>query len=154
MSRLVALPQAGFEALAALHAQAFERPWSAAEIETLAAAPGALGLAAEDDGALFGFVLIRAVAGEAEVLTLAVDPAQRRQGLGRALMQAASSAAAGAGAEEIFLEVAEDNLAALALYTGAGFAPVGRRPAYYPRKTGAVDAILLRARLNSGPPVG
>ncbi len=153
MSRLVALRDAGFEALAVLHAQAFDRPWSAAEIETMAAAHGAFGIAAMDGRALLGFILLRALAGEAEVLTIAVDPRRRREGLGRALIEAAAATAAIAGAEEIFLEVAEDNPAAIGLYEQAGYEPVGRRPGYYPRAGRAVDAILLRARLNSAPGV-
>ena len=151
MSRLVALRDAGFEALAALHAQSFDRPWDADEIEAMAASHGALGLAAMEGRELLGFILLRALAGEAEVLTIAVDPTKRRQGVGRALIAAAAGAAASCGAEEIFLEVAEDNAAAIGLYEGAGYEPVGRRPGYYPRRGGAVDAILLRARLNTAP---
>lgn len=149
MSRLVALRDAGFEALAALHAEAFDRPWASDEIETMAAAHGAFGVAAMEGRDLLGFILLRAMAGEAEVLTVAVAAGRRRQGVGRALVEAAAATARSVGAEEIFLEVAQDNPAAIALYEEAGYETVGRRPGYYPRAKGAVDAILLRARLNS-----
>lgn len=151
MSRLVALRDAGFEALAVLHAGAFERPWSSDEIETMAAAFGAFGMAAMEGREVLGFILLRAMAGEAEVLTIAVAAGHRRQGVGRALIEAAAATAKSVGAEEIFLEVAEDNPAAIGLYEQAGYEPVGRRAGYYPRSGGAVDAILLRARLNSAP---
>lgn len=154
MSRLVALRDAGFEALAALHAKAFDRPWSVAEIETMADGHGAFGIAAIEGGELLGFILLRAMAGEAEVLTVAVEAGRRRQGVGQALVEAAAATARSVGAQEIFLEVAEDNPAAIGLYGKAGYEPVGRRPGYYPRARGAVDAILLRARLNSAPAVG
>jgi ribosomal-protein-alanine N-acetyltransferase len=97
-----------------------------------------------------GLVLMRAIAGEAEVLTLAVHPAHRRHGLGRAVLQAGLDLAAAAAAEAVFLEVAADNAAALALYRVAGFEAVGRRAGYYARAAGAgMDALVLRRTLNS-----
>jgi ribosomal-protein-alanine N-acetyltransferase len=53
----------------------------------------------------------------------------------------------------MFLEVAEDNLAARALYDGAGFAVAGRRRDYYGHADGSrSDALVLRLDLNSGRP--
>ena len=54
-----------------------------------------------------GFILARAAGGEAEILTLAVMPAARRQGIGRALVPAAARHAQGLGAESLFLEVGD-----------------------------------------------
>ena len=130
--------------LAALHAAAFDHPWDAAALQALLAGPGVIALADAD-----GFILIRVVADEAEILTLAVAPGARRQGLGRRLVEVAARQAAGQGAASLFLEVAADNAAALALYQGAGFEPVGRRSGYYPRSGGlAVDAMVLKRPLN------
>ena len=141
------------ESLAALHATAFEAPWSAAALAEIIVAPFTLALQAAPSatGAPIGFILARAVAGEAEILTLAVDPAVRQRGLGRALVEAAAGTALVAGAETMWLEVAHDNAPALALYAAAGFEEVGRRRGYYPRADGAVDALTLRRRLNSAP---
>jgi ribosomal-protein-alanine N-acetyltransferase len=101
------------------------------------------------DGArLDGFILCRAIAGEAEVLTLAVKPAARNAGLGRALLESAMGAARSTGAEAMFLEVAADNPAAIKLYTNAGFTRIGARPGYYARPGGAADALVLRRDLN------
>jgi ribosomal-protein-alanine N-acetyltransferase len=131
--------------LAALHAAAFEAPWSAADISGLLAGPGAYALTLPD-----GFILARALAGEAEVITLAVRPAARRHGLASALLQAATVQALAAGAETLFLEVAEDNAPAIALYGRSGFSLVGRRRGYYARPGGAgpVDALIMRLSLN------
>lgn len=134
------IPSSDAAALAALHATAFDRPWGEAEIAALLATPRVVALA--EPGA--GFVMVRAVADEAEILTLAVVPAARRRGLGRRLVEAAAAWAESAGAASLFLEVAEDNVAARALYAATGFAEAGRRPGYYARAgAAAVDALVL-----------
>ena len=70
-----------------------------------------------------------------------------------ALLAAAIGLAQESGAESMFLEVAEDNAAALALYAKAGFTEAGRRRGYYRRSGGtAVDARVLRLDLNSRRP--
>lgn len=138
------LAAADAEEAAAVHAQAFAAPWTADDIAALLTRPEVSGLTAPG-----GFILTRTIAGEAEVLTLAVAPAQRRRGLARALLAQALDAAREAGAQAAFLEVAADNQAAIALYEGAGFARVGLRRGYYSRPTGAADALVLRRDLNS-----
>ena len=122
-------------ALAALHAQCFDRPWSSAAFENLLAG------AAVAFGTADGFILLQAVPPEAEVLTLAVAPAARRHGLARRLL---ALAAAQLKVERMFLEVAADNAAARALYAACGYAETGRRPAYYKSSGGAVDAVLMQ----------
>ncbi|MBX9574458.1 MAG: GNAT family N-acetyltransferase [Caulobacteraceae bacterium] len=128
-----------FEALAAIHAEAFDGSWDAVALEGLVDRPGAV-LEAEADG----FALLQVAGDEAEVLTLAIRRDARRRGLARRLALAAVRRAADRGARRIFLEVAEDNAAARALYAGLGFEPAGRRPRYYARADGdPVDALLL-----------
>ena len=127
------------EALAALHAEAFETPWDAASLTALLDSPGVFAVEQPD-----GFILIRVVADEAEILTLAVRPAARRSGLGGRLVEAAVVRAAALGAERMFLEVAEDNVAARGLYARAGFREAGRRRGYYARSDGSrEDALIL-----------
>ncbi|MCD9148271.1 GNAT family N-acetyltransferase [Pseudophaeobacter flagellatus] len=131
--------------MAQIHAAAFtqSRPWSQTEFTALLDSP--LVLACGDARA---FALVRLVAGEAELLTLATHPAHQRQGLGRAVMQAWQSQAKLRGATESFLEVAADNAPALLLYESEGFAACGRRRGYYPRANGAsVDAIVMQRGL-------
>lgn len=131
--------------LAAIHAEAFATPWSEAELDALAAQLGVL-VVAEDDG----FIMLRVVLDEAEILTLAVRPAARRRGVGARLTGRGALEAARAGARRIFLEVAEDNSAALALYARAGFVPTGRRKGYYPSADGGrTDAVVMSLDLSS-----
>jgi len=133
--------------LARVHAAAFEHAWSGEEIAQLLDSPGGFALMIEGAGPV-AFILCRAIAGEAEILTIAVDPAFRRQGLARALIEAAAAAARLAGAEAMFLEVADDNAAALGLYETVGFARAGLRRGYYDRgPQGCVDALVMRLDL-------
>ncbi|MBN9546135.1 MAG: GNAT family N-acetyltransferase [Alphaproteobacteria bacterium] len=130
--------------LADLHAACFSDPWDARAIRELFAGPGVFAFFLAD-----GLILARAAGGEAEILTLAVAPSARRRGYGRQLVAAAAHHAAASGASALFLEVADDNIAAQTLYRGLGFVPVGRRKAYY----GGRDADVLKAILplpNSG----
>jgi len=127
--------------MARLHARAFtrERPWSVEEFAALLESPHVF--AAGDARA---FALGRAVAGEAELLTLATDPANRRLGLGRGVLAAFEAGARDRGAAEGFLEVAADNTAALALYRGAGWQEAARRAGYYARaEARAADAVIM-----------
>lgn len=134
------------EAMARLHARAFDgqgRAWSSEEFETLLQSPHVVTV-----GGTRCFALGRVVAGEAELLTIATDPDHQGQGLGRACLLRYESEALHRGAEAFFLEVAEDNPAARALYARAGYAEVARRTGYYARPDGgAVDAMVLRKEI-------
>ncbi len=132
--------------LAAIHAASFTRPapWSADEIASTLSAPGAF-LLTEPQAFLIG----RVIADEAELLTLAVAPAARRQGLGARLLARFALAAAEKGAITAFLEVAADNAAAISLYAGAGWTDAGLRRGYYRDPIGgpAIDARVMSYRL-------
>lgn len=136
--------------LAELHRSAFEtgppgqETWSPEVMEQLLRMPGSEALIAELEGQAQGMLLFRLAADEGEILTLAVAPAARRNGCATALMGAAVGLFTGLGIKSLFLEVAEDNTAALALYTALGFARAGHRKAYYTRSGGATaDALIL-----------
>ena len=135
-----ALPDGLPDALAATHRAAndFDRPWTAAEFAALLGAPGVV-----LTGDATAFVLGRVTLDEAEVLTLATHPDHRRQGRARSALDAFVAGAARAGATRVLLDVAADNTAARALYVGAGFVQVARRPRYFARAGGAVDAIVM-----------
>jgi ribosomal-protein-alanine N-acetyltransferase len=133
--------------LAALHGACFATAWGADEVATLAAMPGAFVGVVETER-VAGFVLARVAADEAEIITICVHPAARRRGLGRALLAFALARAAAAGAARLFIEVAADNAAALALYRAAGFEAAGRRRAYY--ADSGQDALVMRRVLASG----
>ena len=134
--------------LAALHAASFPADfWDEPVFAKLLSETHCFALVISPDENPQGFILLRVAAGEAELLTLAVTPHFRKRGLAKALLQEGIAACGGRGASEIFLEVAEDNTAARALYALAGFAEVGRRLRYYGRPTGTADALILKRPL-------
>jgi ribosomal-protein-alanine N-acetyltransferase len=133
---------------ARIHATGFAYPWSVAEMEALIADPAAVGTSALDPASakLRGFALSRVAADEAEVLTIAVDPALRRAGVGRDLLRAHLGAVAAAGAAKLFLEVDEANAAALALYARERFVKVGERRGYYKKPNGKPASAWVMRR--------
>jgi ribosomal-protein-alanine N-acetyltransferase len=130
--------------MALLHGASFTLPppWSEAEIAATIASPFSFVLTRDA-----GFLLGQVVAGEAELLTLAVVPAARRQGTGRALVEAFLTESRARGAVVAFLEVAETNGAARSVYAAAGFTQTGRRKGYYRGAGQVVDAILMARNL-------
>lgn len=135
---------------AALHRARFPQPWNDGELHSLLSQEAVFGFLALKEGALGrtagGFVLSRAVAGEAEILTIGVDRRFERAGLGWRLMQAALREARQRGAEDVFLEVDEVNLAACGLYAKLGFIKVGERKAYYAAADGSRSTALVMRR--------
>ena len=132
--------------LADLHARAFDKPWSEAELAKILDNQATFALIARA-GAPQGFVIAWAAAGEAEILTVAVVPEARRKGVGASLVTAAGVTALVRGASYMHLEVAENNLAARALYLKLGYEEAGRRNAYYAGEGGAVDAVMMHRAL-------
>ena len=134
-------------ALAAIHHAAFPpgQRWGADAMVLQLELPGVFVLY----HARGGMVMARIAADEAEILTLAVLPEQRRQGLGRTLLAEAVRQCEAHGAAVLFLEVATRNAAARALYAGMGFEELGRRRGYY---ADGDDALTLRLALGPAGP--
>ena len=128
--------------MAVVHAQCFplRERWGVGAITLQLEMPGSFGLLDEAGG----LVMWRVAADEAELLTLAVDPALQRQRIGTALARGAMQLARARGAAQMFLEVAVTNEAARGLYERCGFLRVGRRSKYY---SDGSDALVLRAEL-------
>jgi ribosomal-protein-alanine N-acetyltransferase len=126
--------------LAALHAAAFrvDRPWSAEEFASLLDNRFSLLIPHPH-----GFALIRTILDESELLTLAVDPLYRRQGIALSLLESWLYSLETLHSRA-FLEVAADNVGAIALYHRFGFTTRSTRTAYYTRQTSdPVDALLM-----------
>jgi ribosomal-protein-alanine N-acetyltransferase len=135
-----------------LHGERFPRPWNDGEFYSLLAQEPVFGFVARQTNAFLkkplpGFVLARHVAGEGEILSVAVHAKLGRTGLGWRLMQAALREAHGRGGETMFLEVDSTNAPALGLYRKLGFEKVGERQAYYVDEKGAKSTALVMRRV-------
>ncbi|MCO5064083.1 MAG: GNAT family N-acetyltransferase [Rhizobiaceae bacterium] len=156
VSREYALEELGHEhagMLSALHQEDFVRPWSSEEFSSLLDEDTIFGFGGKEVGYpgsdIAGFVLARLAAGEAEILTVAVARARRREGLGWRLMDAVLRKLHADRAEALFLEVDETNAPAIALYRRLGFHQVGKRPNYYESNGphGRTNALVMRRDL-------
>lgn len=138
------------EDIARCHGGLFETPWDTAAIQGLLAHPGSTALIARlgHPQQVVGFILAQLAADEAEILSFGVAKDFQRNGIGKKLLDGLSRAAKRAEAKRLFLEVADDNIPALVLYSRSGFKEVGRRKGYYQRANGAnADALVLALAL-------
>ena len=109
---------------------AFGEAWSPAQCLGMLALPGVWLTLAGDGDLLVGFAMARVVAGDGELLLLAVSPEARGRGVGAALLRSIVADARARTAERLHLEVRAGN-GAVALYGAHGFAQVGERRGYY-----------------------
>lgn len=134
--------------LALMHAESFgDARWSRAQIAGSLALETTLARVVVEQGTANGFIICQLTGGEAEILTVCVSPIKRQRKLGTLLLNEAMKDAKAKGSRVMFLEVAADNVAALALYAKAGFREKGRRPVYYKRENGSVDALRMEREL-------
>ena len=146
MIQIVPMDQTHVEAVAALEKQCFADPWSLQSIAGELTNPLALWLVAVTDaGTVAGYAGSQFVLDEADVMNVAVSPAERRSGTGSQLMLALMRELAGRGIRILTLEVRTSNTAAVSMYDRLGFKQVGRRTRYYFHPV--EDALILRAEL-------
>lgn len=133
--------------LARIHGQSFYRGWPTADFQSFLEDRNTPAyIACDAKRRIAGFALIRTVADEAELLTIAVEPRWRGKGVGRALMEAAFADLMMSPARRMFLEVDEQNHAAIRLYQKLGFSTISSRKGYYPRADGSAATALVMAR--------
>ena len=121
----------------------FGEAWTASQCAGLLPMPGVWLILARESEAVIGFALSRAVAGEAELLLLAVCRTAQGRGIGKMLLDRFAEEARERGATRLHLEVREGNHA-LSLYERADFTLVGRRRNYYSGRAGQTyDALTL-----------
>lgn len=133
----------------------FGEAWSRRQVEdALLLGNCTYGLIAPDgdapapDGEAAGFYLSRHIAGEEELLLIAVAPAARGAGLGAKLLGRFVAAARARGAQRLLLEMRDGNPAE-SLYRRDGFVAIGRRRDYYrAAQGGRIDAVTFARQLS------
>lgn len=128
--------------LAALHASSFmpDEQWHEASLRDLLGGYGVVAGVALQGDVPAGFIMLRCVADEAEVLTLCVVPDAQKKGIGKKLLMWAKDYAKKECVKKIFLEVSTNNEPAKNLYEKSGFIKSGMRKKYYPDHS---DALIL-----------
>jgi ribosomal-protein-alanine N-acetyltransferase len=132
--------------IARLHGVLFNPAWDEASVRRTLDHPAATSFVATLGGPseVIGFIIGQIAADEAEILSIGVEPTRQRHGVGALLLTGLARAVQRAEVRRLFLEVAADNGAALALYTRGGFTATGLRKGYYARPGGtAVDAVTM-----------
>jgi ribosomal-protein-alanine N-acetyltransferase len=132
------------ELLAQLHGRVCDEAWSAADFSHFVAdAQVVCRVAVVESGGIVGCVVLRIVLDEAEVITLGVDVPMRGKGIAHLLLNHALHVAASLQVQQCFLEVREDNVAAITLYQRVRFRQVGVRKDYYVTPQGRKDAWMM-----------
>ncbi len=123
------------EALSEIHGECFRQAWSDGDFDRFIGDDNYFCLVAREENwvtrRLLGFVVVRRVVDEAEIITIATRPASRGSGVGRKLMEGAMRILAFDRTRKLFLEVDENNPAALSLYRSMRFEQVSERKGYY-----------------------
>jgi ribosomal-protein-alanine N-acetyltransferase len=138
------------EAVTALERAIFGDPWSRRAFEEILGLEHVRGFVVHGaQGELAGYAFCSAVADEGEILNVAVAPAHRRRGVGRALLDTCLAWMGECGAAKVYLEVRRSNGGAIAMYGEAGFETLGVRRDYYRKPT--EDAVTMALVLAERP---
>ena len=125
----------------------FSRPWTRRHfLDEIDSSFGHPTVAVGARGEVAGYLCLKLVLDEAEILDVAVNPALRGRGVGRLLVQSALASCRDSGAELVALEVRVGNREAIPLYRSLGFREIGRRKGYYDN---GEDAILMEYNYRS-----
>jgi len=134
-------------AMAALSRDAIEHGltwrYRTSRMAQFAGDPHCVALVGKAGDAFAGFAVMQFHDERAHLVLLAVQPAWRRRGLGRALVTWLLQSARTAGVASVHVELREGNRVALALYSDAGFVPSLRMAGYYEGKENAVRMLLM-----------
>jgi ribosomal-protein-alanine N-acetyltransferase len=145
---LITLAPAHEAAIADLDASLFERPFTADALASLFASPAFTGYALVDEaGDIMSFILMNQVLDEAEILSLGTARAQQAKGHACQLLNDTCAVLLERGVCRIYLDVAEANRPARALYARCGFVESGRRLGYYGTAPHRQDAIIMSKAL-------
>ena len=130
-------------AVAKIEKSVQSHPWTLKQFEDAVTAYQSTVI--EVQGQVAGFCILQPVLDEANLLLMAIDPAQQGQGLGYQLLEA-SVAMLKNNPVQIFLEVRESNLAAIKLYEKSGFHQIDLRKNYYPNSNGSREHAIIMVK--------
>jgi [ribosomal protein S18]-alanine N-acetyltransferase len=138
--------------LSRIHTASFDDGWTTEDFATWLSRGEAMAVLAIRERETVAFGLALESGADAELLTIATAPPERRSGWGRQIFRALDEEARARGLERWILEVARNNVAAQGLYRSQGFVEIGVRKDYYRAGEGRVDALVMSRRV--GPQGG
>ena len=122
----------------------FEFPWSEEDFIRCLRQRNCIGMVAEHDENIVGFMIYELHKNQLHVLNFAVHPHWRRRGIGRFLMSKLAGKLSAQRRNRIMLEVRETNLPAQLFFRHVGFRATGVLRDYYDDTT--EDAYLMQYR--------
>ncbi len=133
--------------LAKLHGEGFFRSWSENEFLQMLSdkQKNPCLIACDKKRKIAGFIMLRQMGEEAEILTIITAKKWRKKGVGKALMRAAIDYLTMSPVRKFFLEVAKENKSAISLYQQFGFEKVGERENYYILENDKKASALIMA---------
>ena len=134
------------DAICEIEAAAFSRPWCRDTFASILLRMEAELLVATDRDVVVGYTVLICATGEAELANLAVSPANRGQGVARALLAEATRTLEDRGVSHLYLAVRASNTGAINLYERFGFQGIGMHQSYY--QDPAEDACILSLELS------
>lgn len=144
MLRIREMKYSDLAEVALLEKQIFSSPWSEQALRETLSRKDTIYLTAEQDTKIAGYCGLYNIAGEGEVLNVAVRDTFRRQGIAFKMLAELLNRGNQAGVSSFTLEVRKSNLPAIHLYESLGFAAEGIRPGFYDRPR--EDAVIMWRR--------
>ena len=149
---VTALGVEGAELFSAIHKEAFnenrEQIWDVQDFTGLYSIAGTVGFLISESDQPRGFILIRRLIDEAEIITFCILPKWCRNGYATYLLEKVTDQLQQQSVKRIFLEVRENNEAAIKLYNKCSFKKTGRRKGYYKDRHGKkTDALVMQIQL-------
>jgi len=132
---------ADLDSIMSIERRAHEHPWAESIMVRYLNKPQTVWVL-EHESLIYAYGVVTVIAGEAELLMIAVHPDSQGNGYGRLLMDFLITHIKARAAERFFLEVRESNLAAISLYESLEFCQSGCRNNYYPTANGREDALM------------
>ena len=142
----------GVELLADIYSQAFkgtpEQQWGQKELKELFSINGTISFVVCKEGEPVGFALLRIIADEGEIITFCILPKWCNNGYATALLERIIDTMQARSIKRLFLEVRENNEAAIKLYKKCNFNIIGRRKGYYSNhQAKKIDALVMQYQL-------
>ncbi|MBQ9750879.1 MAG: ribosomal protein S18-alanine N-acetyltransferase [Clostridia bacterium] len=134
------------DGVAELEKLCFSQPWSRKSLELLTNEGIGVGMVCRKDGIVCAYGGMMCAVDEGQITNIATHPDHRRQGYGKAVVEALIRYAKNNHLESISLEVRESNKAAIELYSALGFKVEGKRKDFYTKPTEAALVMVLKVK--------